>query len=68
MSSDIYTAASAGLYAMRKLEVVSNNLANANTAGFKAQRLVSREQTFEDTLASKLPNMPARARSDRTGA
>jgi len=68
MSSDIYTAASAGLYAMRKLEVVSNNLANANTVGFKAQRLVSREQSFEDTLASKLPNMPARAEIDHLRA
>lgn len=64
MSSDIYTAASAGLYALRKLEVVSNNLANANTVGFKGQKLVSREQTFEDTLASKLPNMPERAALD----
>ena len=38
MGRDIYPAMSGGIRAMRQLEVVSNNLANVNTAGFKADR------------------------------
>ncbi len=38
MGRDIYPAMSGGMRAMRQLEVVSNNLANVNTAGFKADR------------------------------
>ena len=35
MSGDIYLAASAALAYEKRLEVVANNLANLNTAGFK---------------------------------
>lgn len=55
MDKGIYAAASGGLFTKLKLDVVANNLANVNTVGFKAARLIGREQTFEETLASSLP-------------
>jgi flagellar basal body rod protein FlgG len=64
MDRGIYTAASGGLVSTRSLDVIANNLANVNTVGFKAERVVSRQQTFEDTLASTLANAPARAAAD----
>ena len=42
MSSAIYMAASGALSQQIRLEVLSNNLANVNTAGFKADQV-----TFE---------------------
>jgi flagellar basal-body rod protein FlgF len=60
----VYAAASGGLASARLLEIVGNNLANASTVGFKAERLVSREQDFSDTLAGALQNEPARAQGD----
>lgn len=57
MDKGIYTATSGGLLESRRLQNVSNNLANANTVGFKPQRLVNREQAFKDTLVGTLyPN------------
>ncbi|WP_243370245.1 flagellar basal-body rod protein FlgF [Geotalea sp. SG265] len=47
MNSGLYAALSGNLAAMRRLDVISNNLANANTAGFKGDRL-----QFESVLAS----------------
>ena len=64
MDRGIYNSASGGLLNLRRLEIVANNLANVSTVGFKAQRLVSREQSFEDTLASTQAKTPARAKSD----
>lgn len=54
MDRATYAAASGGMLQLRRLEVESNNLANINTAGFKREILVSRQQSFEDTLASQL--------------
>ena len=39
MNSGMYAALSGNLSAMRRLDVISNNLANANTTGFKADHL-----------------------------
>lgn len=39
-SRDIYPSVSGAAASWRQLEVVANNLANANTTGFKAQRVV----------------------------
>ncbi|SNB47040.1 flagellar basal-body rod protein FlgF [Geobacter sp. DSM 9736] len=39
MNSGLYAALSGNISAMRRLEIVTNNLANANTAGFKKDRL-----------------------------
>jgi len=60
----VYAAAAGGLSSLRMLQVISNNLANVNTVGFKAERLVTRQQEFSDTLASTLKEAPARAPSD----
>lgn len=45
MNSGIYSALSGNIAAMKRLDVLSNNLANANTAGFKKDRM-----TFESML------------------
>jgi len=53
MNSGIYPAVSGSLAAMRKLDVISNNLANINTPGYKRDKL-----TFEGLLAGGV-NPPA---------
>ena len=50
MNSGLYAALTGNLTAMRKLDVVSNNLANANTTGFKQDRLA-----FQSLLANTAP-------------
>jgi flagellar basal-body rod protein FlgF len=64
MDRGIYTAASAGLVGSRRLQIIANNLANVSTVGFKAERLITRQQEFEDTLASKFSQSPVNARGD----
>ncbi|MCB0331938.1 MAG: flagellar hook-basal body protein [Bdellovibrionales bacterium] len=68
MDRGTYAAASGGLLSLAKLHVVNNNLANANTPGFKRQYLIREQQAFEDTLTSKLQeSMPfAKGDHDRT--
>ena len=65
MDRGLYSATAAGLVADRKIQVISNNLANVNTVGFKGQRLTTKQQEFSDTLASTIANTPARAQSDQ---
>jgi len=65
MDRGTYVAASGGLHSSRRLDVVADNLANSSTVGFKAQRLVSRQQEFSDTLASRLENASAKAVGDQ---
>jgi len=43
MHESIYIAASAGLKQARKMEVIANNLANANNTGYKKDALVFKE-------------------------
>lgn len=57
MDRGIYAASSGGLLSAKKIEIVSNNLANVNTVGYKAEHLATRQQAFSDTLASKLPGV-----------
>lgn len=64
MDRGTYAAASAGLMQFRKLEVVTNNLANVNTAGFKKQGLEGAEQTFDQTLAHVVAKDDPFARAD----
>lgn len=53
MNSGMYAALSGALSAQRRLEVISNNLANAGTPGFKADRI-----QFESVLARvKVPGV-----------
>ena len=47
MNSGLYAALSGNLAAMRRLDILSNNLANVNTPGFKKERML-----FESLLAS----------------
>src|SRR5689334_4109473 len=49
MGKGIYVATSGSMAQLRHMELLANNLANARTTGFKADRL-----TFEETLASNI--------------
>jgi flagellar basal-body rod protein FlgG len=53
MNSGIYPAVSGSLAAMRRLDVISNNLANVNTPGYKKDKM-----SFEGLLAGPV-NPPA---------
>ncbi|MCB0323369.1 MAG: flagellar hook-basal body protein [Bdellovibrionales bacterium] len=64
MDRGIYAAGSGGLLESRRLQVTANNMANVSTVGFKAQRLVAREQEFGDTLAATLTDTPSRVTGD----
>src|SRR5262245_29787391 len=44
MTRGIYTVASGGVAAMERLQAVSQNLANVNTAGYRAERVVFQVQ------------------------
>jgi flagellar basal-body rod protein FlgF len=69
MNRGMYVSASGGLLAAKRLDVVANNIANANTIGYKAEKLVSRQQEFSDTLASTIPGSDVRKGDfDRTPA
>lgn len=65
MDRGLYSAASGGLINIRKIEVVANNLANVNTVGFKAQRIASKQQEFNDTLASRMQDVSGHAAGDQ---
>ncbi len=52
MLQGFYSAASGVLMQQRHLNIISNNLANMQAAGFKAKRLLS--QTFEEQLMARL--------------
>jgi flagellar basal-body rod protein FlgG len=53
MNSGMYSALSGNVAAMKRMEIISNNLANANTPGFKKDRML-----FEGMLAGNI-NPPA---------
>lgn len=55
MNSGMYSALSGNLAAMRRLDIISNNLANVNTNGFKKEKM-----SFEGLLAGAVnpPNVP----------
>jgi flagellar basal-body rod protein FlgF len=60
MNSGMYTALSGNLASQQRLETLSNNLANVNTAGFKRDRVI-----FESVLASvKNPSQPSGTLTD----
>lgn len=66
MDRGTYAAASAGLANLLKLQVVSNNLANMNTPGFKREFVVGSKQDFGNTLAAEQKKDPyARGDHDR---
>ncbi|MDO9067793.1 MAG: flagellar basal-body rod protein FlgF [Deltaproteobacteria bacterium] len=55
MNSGMYSAISGNLAAMRRLDIISNNLANVNTIGYKKDKM-----SFEGLLAGAInpPNVP----------
>lgn len=61
MNSGMYAAISGNLAAMRRLDVISNNLANVNTPGFKKDKM-----SFEGLLASNTnpPKVPQSTTAD----
>lgn len=64
MDKGIYTAGSGGFAAMRRIDILANNIANVSTVGFKAERVQNRQQEFTDTLASTLPGTTPQARKN----
>lgn len=61
MNSGMYAALSGNIAAMKRLDVISSNLANANTPGFKKDRML-----FESMLAGNVspPAVPQAATAD----
>jgi flagellar basal-body rod protein FlgG len=59
----LYISASGGLAQARALELVSNNLANVSTVGYKAERIINRQQEFGDTLASAISGNNAKVKA-----
>ncbi len=58
MSGDIYLAASAALAYEKRMEVVANNLANLNTAGFKRDNVSFQAYMLDNTGSSSPVNPP----------
>ncbi len=48
MDAGIFSAMSGSLAAQTRLDALANNLANANTAGFKAERVLQRAERAGD--------------------
>lgn len=65
MDRGTYSAASAGLMQLRKLDVVSHNLSNMNTPGYKKQILVNEEENFERTFAKLIEGQDPFAKPDQ---
>lgn len=64
MDRGTYAVASNGLANLKKLEIVSNNLANVNTPGFKREILVTDQQNFEETFAKEFASVDPFAQGD----
>lgn len=66
MVKGLYTAYTGMIEEMRRMDVMTNNLANANTTGYKKEGTVN--QSFDDQLAIKIKDMseimPARRLGD----
>jgi flagellar basal-body rod protein FlgG len=55
MNRAVYTATSGGLAAIARLDAVAQNLANVNTAGYKAERVLFTERPLDGTLGGAAP-------------
>ncbi|MDH5762479.1 MAG: flagellar basal-body rod protein FlgF [Nitrospinota bacterium] len=53
MNEGLYIAASGGAKQLKKLDVLSNNIANINTPGFKKDLLIYRESTTQNKLGNQ---------------
>jgi flagellar basal-body rod protein FlgG len=56
MSGDIYLAAAGALASEKRLQIISNNLANANTVGFKMDRGYFKQYDPDDPALSTVQN------------
>lgn len=56
MNSGMYSALSGNIMAMKRLDVISNNLANANTPGFKKDRMSFESMLNGPTNPPAVPN------------
>jgi len=65
MLRSMYTAGTAMLAQMRRMDVITNNLVNVETRGYKSETLVTR--SFRDMLISRL-NDPSIYKYDSVGA
>lgn len=54
MNRAVYTAASGGLAALARLEAVTQNMANVQTAGYKAERAVFRVRPLDESVSVEL--------------
>lgn len=60
MNSGMYSAVSGNIAAMQRMDVITNNLANVNTTGFKKDRMV-----FDSMMnGAKNPTLPAGTMTD----
>lgn len=64
MDRGSYVAASGGMLQMLKLDVIANNLANANTPGFKKQQVVTQPTPFEQTIAAAVTHNDPQTKKD----
>ncbi len=55
MASGIYSALSGAIVQQRSLDVTANNVANANTDGYRADRVSFKEQLFRNGQAEQAP-------------
>ena len=55
MNAGLYSAVSGGISALTRLDAITNNLANASTPGFKAERLVQRAEHVGTAPPSDTP-------------
>jgi flagellar basal-body rod protein FlgG len=56
MNSGMYAALSGNINSMKRLDIISNNLANANTPGFKRDRLAFETQLKQATESAVNPS------------
>lgn len=54
MDNSVYIALSRQTSAFRRMDMVANNIANANTAGFKAERMLFNDYLVEDGNRNKM--------------
>ena len=64
MDAGIFSAVSGSLAAQTRLDAIANNLANANTAGFKAERVLQRAAQAGE-IAPSLTTVPTPITRDR---
>jgi flagellar basal-body rod protein FlgG len=68
MNRAVYTVTSGGIAALARLEAVAQNLANANTAGYKAERLLFRVRELARPPGGVDAGVPLDPVLDRTAA